>query len=82
MRRIIVLATGMALAGGALAKGPHALAPNVEWATHGLDGGESRFSPLAQITPANVAQMGIAWSADFEARSLRGWKRRRWWSTG
>jgi glucose dehydrogenase len=44
----------------------------VEWATHGLDGGESRFSPLAQITPANVAQMGIAWSADFEARSLRG----------
>jgi glucose dehydrogenase len=72
MRRIIVLATGMALAGGALAKGPHALAPNVEWATHGLDGGESRFSPLAQITPANVAQMGIAWSADFEARSLRG----------
>jgi alcohol dehydrogenase (cytochrome c)/quinohemoprotein ethanol dehydrogenase len=72
MRRIIVLATGMALAGGALAKGPQAVVPNVGWTTHGLDGGETRFSPLTQITPDNVAQMGIVWSADFNARSLRG----------
>jgi alcohol dehydrogenase (cytochrome c)/quinohemoprotein ethanol dehydrogenase len=53
---------------------------NTDWAMHGLDPGETRFSPLAGIDAANVARLGVAWSADFDARSLRGWKRRRSWS--
>ncbi len=51
-------------------------APNrgvdVDWALHGLDAGEKRFSGLEAITPANVGQLGVAWYADFDARSLRG----------
>ncbi|MBH0111874.1 PQQ-dependent dehydrogenase, methanol/ethanol family [Novosphingobium sp. YJ-S2-02] len=44
----------------------------VNWASHGLDSGETRFSPLDQITPDNVGQLGVAWYADFDSRSLRG----------
>ncbi len=45
---------------------------DVEWRQHGLDNAETRFSGLEQITPANVGQLGVAWFADFAARSLRG----------
>jgi PQQ-dependent dehydrogenase (methanol/ethanol family) len=72
MRGIVILGAGAMLAGAAVAQGPRSGAPNVEWGTHGLDGGETRFSPLNQISPDNVAQLGVAWSADFNARSLRG----------
>jgi quinoprotein glucose dehydrogenase len=37
---------------GALAK---------EWPTYGHDPGGMRFSPLTQITPANVDKLGVAW---------------------
>ncbi|WP_016744192.1 PQQ-dependent dehydrogenase, methanol/ethanol family [Rhizorhabdus wittichii] len=47
-------------------------AANVDWALHGQDAGEKRFSDLGEITPANVGQLGVAWYADFDARSLRG----------
>lgn len=33
-----------------------------EWPTYGHDYGESRFSPLAQITPANVAGLKPVWT--------------------
>jgi quinoprotein glucose dehydrogenase len=33
-----------------------------EWPTYGHDYGDSRFSPLAQITPANVASLKPAWT--------------------
>jgi len=45
---------------------------DVDWALHGLDAGENRFSTLGAITPDNVGQLGVAWFADFDARSLRG----------
>src|SRR5436190_18985232 len=32
-----------------------------EWPTYGHDPGGTRFSPVAQITPANVAQLQPAW---------------------
>ncbi len=35
-----------------------------EWLTYGLDLGEKRFSPLAQINTANVGRLGLAWSYD------------------
>ena len=32
-----------------------------EWPTYGHDAGGMRFSPLTQITPANVSQLKVAW---------------------
>jgi quinoprotein glucose dehydrogenase len=33
-----------------------------EWPTYGHDSGGQRFSPLTQITPANVASLEVAWT--------------------
>jgi quinohemoprotein ethanol dehydrogenase len=32
------------------------------WLTYGLTQGETRFSPLEQLTTANVSRLGLAWS--------------------
>jgi len=32
-----------------------------EWPTYGHDPGGMRFSPVTQITPANVSQLNVAW---------------------
>ena len=37
-------------------------APSTEWPTYGHDPGGMRFSPLMQITPANVGQLQVAWT--------------------
>lgn len=34
---------------------------NSDWAQHGHDAAEQRFSPLAQISTDNVADLGLAW---------------------
>jgi len=36
--------------------------PAKEWTTYGHDAGGQRFSPLTQMTPANVARLKIAWT--------------------
>jgi len=41
-----------------------------EWLSNGLDYGVSRFSPLDQITTANVGKLGLAWS--YPLNSIRG----------
>lgn len=33
-----------------------------DWPTYGHDPGASRFSPLTQITPANVGRLDVAWT--------------------
>ena len=45
---------------------------DVDWAAHGLNPAETRFSDLAQVNAATVGRLGVAWTADFDARSLRG----------
>ena len=35
-----------------------------EWAMYGLDNAETHYSPLTQITTANVKQLGLAWATD------------------
>ena len=42
-------------------------AADVEWAKHGLNDAEDRFSPLAQISVDNVAQLGLDWYFDYPA---------------
>src|SRR3954447_17086342 len=32
-----------------------------EWPTYGHDSGGMRFSPLTELTPANVGQLKVAW---------------------
>jgi len=38
-----------------------------EWLSNGRTYGEQRYSPLAQITPANVGRLGLAWEAALES---------------
>ncbi len=42
-----------------------------DWTYHGGDAGERRFSPLKQITPANVASLTTAWTFDVGASNLQ-----------
>ncbi len=46
---------------GAQSNGNKPAPPSNEWPTYGHDPGGVRFSPLEQITPANVAQLQVAW---------------------
>src|SRR4051794_8190400 len=50
-------------AGGAFAQsyGGQPLDPSKEWPTYGHDSGGMRFSPLTEITPANVGNLKSAW---------------------
>jgi quinoprotein glucose dehydrogenase len=41
------------------------------WAQHGGDAGESRFSPLKQITAANIATLATAWTFDLGMSNLQ-----------
>ena len=66
MNKALVGGVGsMLIAAGALViaqtqKGP-AITSAMEWPTYGHDAGGMRFSPLKQITPANVDQLKVAW---------------------
>jgi quinoprotein glucose dehydrogenase len=55
MKRWLLLA-------GLSATGAIAGSPGADWPSFGNDQGASRFSPLTQITPANVAQLEVAWT--------------------
>src|SRR4029077_15299771 len=48
---LVGLAGGLALA-----------APGEDWPNYGNDRGAQRYSPLAQITPANVNTLKVAWT--------------------
>jgi quinoprotein glucose dehydrogenase len=43
------------------AQAANAQNPNGDWPTIGHNAGGDRFSPLAQITPQNVAELRVAW---------------------
>ncbi|HTV02657.1 MAG TPA: PQQ-dependent dehydrogenase, methanol/ethanol family, partial [Luteitalea sp.] len=55
------------LSAGALAQAGGRQGTDVPWPMYGLDTAETHYSPLTQLTTANVAQLGLAWSADLEA---------------
>ena len=42
-----------------------------DWPSHDHDPGGQRFSPLKQITPANVARLQPAWTFDTGATGLQ-----------
>ena len=41
-----------------------------DWPSHDRDAGGQRFSPLKQITPANVATLQVAWTFDTGANGV------------
>lgn len=49
----------LALLGSAVLK---AAVPDTGWSAYGGDAGGTRYSPLTEITPANVANLRIAWT--------------------
>jgi quinoprotein glucose dehydrogenase len=55
-----------------LPSGGIAVEPAKEWQTYGHDSGAMRFSPLKQITPANVDQLKIAWVYHMRPPGFKG----------
>ena len=47
---------------GLAGRGPARGQPRADWPTYGHDAGGQRYSPVAEITPENVAQLEIAWT--------------------
>jgi quinoprotein glucose dehydrogenase len=52
---------GAGMAAPPQSPGARDLAAAKEWPTYGHDPGGMRFSPLTQLTPANVAKLEVAW---------------------
>ncbi len=61
-RLFLAAASALALAACAQPVPRAAPAPDVDWAHYGGDAGGQRFSPAAQITPANVRGLKVAWT--------------------
>ena len=61
---VSLVAVSLALAAtlGPAAEVPARVPPEREWRAHGGDPGHTQHSPLAQITPANVARLRVAWT--------------------
>jgi quinoprotein glucose dehydrogenase len=57
VQRMLMLILSFALAATVLA----ASVPDTGWPAYGGDAGGTRYSPLAQITPANVRDLRVAW---------------------
>lgn len=64
MPMLVANVAGLGLAAAALAD------PAADWPTYGRDKGGQRHSPLAQITPANVAGLELAWTYHMRPASL------------
>lgn len=73
MRKILIKLLAMSLP-VAMPVAALALTAAEEWRTYGHDYGDSRYSPLAQITPSNVAGLKPVWTYHMRTadRSARG----------
>ncbi len=60
---ILYAVAALAIGAVALAQSTGGKLPgtSTEWPTYGHDSGGMRFSPVTQITPANVARLKVAW---------------------
>jgi quinoprotein glucose dehydrogenase len=56
-----VAAAALVVCGELLAQSGTAVPADREWRTYGHEPGGMRFSPLAQVTPANVQRLKVAW---------------------
>jgi quinoprotein glucose dehydrogenase len=58
---VAILTAPAAFGVGAQSKAAAPAAASTEWPTYGHDPGGRRFSPVTQITPANVSGLQVAW---------------------
>ncbi len=60
---ILIAGSTLVILAGALAQSNkvHTTNQSKEWPTYGHDSGGMRFSPLTEITPANVDRLKVAW---------------------
>ncbi len=72
MKWPLALVSGFAIT--AAAAGPP---PDVGWPAYGGDAGGTRYSPLTEITPANVAKLEVAWTfrTGELGEGVKDWKR-------
>jgi alcohol dehydrogenase (cytochrome c)/quinohemoprotein ethanol dehydrogenase len=63
---LLVMQSGGSAALAGVTAADIAASPADEWLSYGRDYGEQRFSPLTQVNAGNVAQLGLAWSADLD----------------
>lgn len=71
---VIACLAAAALTGNAFSASADASDPSPgEWPSYGRDYAEQRFSPLKQISTANVSNLGLAWYYDFRVgRGVEG----------
>ena len=62
VRRTLLFAGMLGLAACSRSPPPAPPAPDQEWAFYGSDAGGQRYSPAAQVTPANVRALKVAWT--------------------
>lgn len=60
MKNLLAVAIGIALSASLVS----AQSAGTDWPAYGNDAGSTKFSPLKQITPANVAKLKLAWTYD------------------
>ena len=58
---VLTVVSGLYSTPGAQSPKPGASGGSTEWPTYGHDPGGNRFSPLTQLTPANVGDLEVAW---------------------
>ena len=58
---VVIVAAILPSRPGARAQSKGAPSPSTEWPTYGHDPGGARYSPLTEITPANVGRLSVAW---------------------
>ena len=70
---VVAFAVAICGSGAAMAAAPGVPAADAQWAQHGNDSNEQRFSPLKQVNAGNVKDLGVAWTATFtETSSWQG----------
>src|SRR6266487_4718381 len=62
-RSVVRFALFVALVGFSIGLGAQQRAGSVDWPLHNVDDHGTRYAPLTQITPSNVAQLDVKWSA-------------------
>src|SRR5438067_1859320 len=76
MKRSASAALACLLLSGTTIAAPGAIAAPGDWPQVGNDSGGMKFSPLTEITPANVGRLKQVWSYDTgdKAGGFRGWE--------
>ena len=73
----VVVAAVASFAVGTRAQSKGAASPSTEWPTYGHDPGGARYSPLTDITPANVGRLSVAWVYHMKPADVDGTSGRR-----